>query len=164
MSLGLYPLLPSSRTLPGVTALLSTTSSDELWHRRLGHPHAGLTQHLANKYRLPISSVPKLDYYACNKGKSHKLPFPASATHTTTPFELIHMDVWGPSPVASFSDIDTICYLLMILQDIVGCSLYMLRVMSLLMLKHFKCSFLITLIILSRPFEQIVGENSLTRS
>lgn len=41
--------------------------------------------------------------YACNKGKSHRLAFPVSLTHTSAPFELIHADVWGPAPITSFS-------------------------------------------------------------
>lgn len=32
---------------------------------------------------------------------SHKLPFSLSNTQTIAPFQLVHMDVWGPSPVAS---------------------------------------------------------------
>lgn len=33
--------------------------------------------------------------------KSHKLSFPISHTASTVPFQLVHMDVWGPSPVPS---------------------------------------------------------------
>lgn len=101
---GLYPLLPSSELQSTATALLSLSSSAELWHRRLGHPHGALLQHLSTKYNLAIpSSVNPLSCYACNKGKSHRLSFPTSVTYTLSPFELIHADVWGPAPIASFS-------------------------------------------------------------
>lgn len=33
--------------------------------------------------------------------KSHKLPFARSESVSSEPFELVHMDVWGPSPVPS---------------------------------------------------------------
>jgi hypothetical protein len=33
--------------------------------------------------------------------KSHKLPFHESSIKTSTPFELIFSDVWGPSPITS---------------------------------------------------------------
>ena len=34
--------------------------------------------------------------------KSHKLPFSASNSCTTSLFELVDMDVWGPAPIPSF--------------------------------------------------------------
>lgn len=34
--------------------------------------------------------------------KSHKLKFPLSITHASFPFQLVHADVWGPSPIPSF--------------------------------------------------------------
>lgn len=33
--------------------------------------------------------------------KSHKLPFTTSDNATTAPFQLMHMDVWWPSPIPS---------------------------------------------------------------
>lgn len=33
--------------------------------------------------------------------KSHRLPFSLSDTSTSAPFQLVHMDVWGPSPIPS---------------------------------------------------------------
>lgn len=40
---------------------------------------------------------------SCCLGKSHRLPAPASYTAYTQPFELIHSDLWGPSPSPSLS-------------------------------------------------------------
>ena len=39
---------------------------------------------------------------ACLSSKSHRLPYTESDHWTTTPLELIHSDVWGPSPVESY--------------------------------------------------------------
>lgn len=50
---------------------------------------------------MPVSCSDTLDCVACLQAKSHKLPFPLSKSHSSSPFELIHMDVWGPSPVLS---------------------------------------------------------------
>ncbi|XP_048231256.1 uncharacterized protein LOC125370287 [Ricinus communis] len=54
-----------------------------LWHRRLGHPHAS----------------------SCVIGKFAKLPFASSTTEVNEPFYLIHCDLWGPSLVLSDLDI-----------------------------------------------------------
>jgi histone deacetylase 1/2 len=34
---------------------------------------------------------------ACQQGKSHQLPFSLSTHVTTTPLEIIYLDVWGPA-------------------------------------------------------------------
>jgi len=38
---------------------------------------------------------------SCAHSKSHKLPFPSSTTTYAESFDLVHSDVWGPSPVLS---------------------------------------------------------------
>jgi hypothetical protein len=38
---------------------------------------------------------------SCSKAKSHKQPFVSSKTISTKPLEIIHYDLWGPSPVVS---------------------------------------------------------------
>ena len=37
----------------------------------------------------------------CLYGKMHNLPFPKSHFVASSPFELVHFDVWGPAPVTS---------------------------------------------------------------
>jgi hypothetical protein len=37
----------------------------------------------------------------CCKAKSHKLPFYPSSSSATVPLQVIHTDLWGPSPVLS---------------------------------------------------------------
>ena len=32
----------------------------------------------------------------CPKAKQHRLPFQLSTISTTSPFELVHVDTWGP--------------------------------------------------------------------
>ena len=39
----------------------------------------------------------------CCYGKIHKLPFSSFDTIYTQPLQLIHSDLWGPSPLQSFS-------------------------------------------------------------
>jgi transposase InsO family protein len=37
----------------------------------------------------------------CIKAKNHRVSYPTSSNKRATPFDLIHSDVWGPSPVTS---------------------------------------------------------------
>ena len=39
----------------------------------------------------------------CLYGKMHKLPFPKSFFNASSPFELIHSDLWGPAPTSSIN-------------------------------------------------------------
>ena len=38
---------------------------------------------------------------ACQFGKQIALPFNNSVSHARFPFDLIHYDVWGPSPITT---------------------------------------------------------------
>ncbi|CAN6977391.1 unnamed protein product, partial [Brassica rapa subsp. trilocularis] len=77
------------------------TSSD-LWHQRLGHPHADILQLLVkNKAIVMNKTSSSLLCDACQLGKSCRLPFLSSETVSTKPLERVHCDLWGPSPVVS---------------------------------------------------------------
>lgn len=90
-----------SSSVSGSTVLVSSDSSAMLWHRRLGHPSPPLFHALINQLSLPISKSVMLNCSCCNMAKSHKLQFPLSISKTTAPFQLVHMDVWGPAPIPS---------------------------------------------------------------
>jgi len=75
-----------------------------LWHNRMGHPHSSRLQHML-KSCIPAtrgihSSLP-LTCSNCAGSKSHKLPFPSSSSSYDDLFDLVHSDVWGPSPTLS---------------------------------------------------------------
>jgi transposase InsO family protein len=42
-----------------------------------------------------------VDCASCKLGKSKTLHFPLHKTHTTKPFEVVHIDVWGIAPANS---------------------------------------------------------------
>ncbi|RVX06561.1 Retrovirus-related Pol polyprotein from transposon RE1 [Vitis vinifera] len=71
-----------------------------VWHRRLGHPNTQILSHVlnsdlpGNKDRYSLS----LECDSCKLGKSKTLPFPLHASRASHCFDLIHSDVWGPSP------------------------------------------------------------------
>ena len=74
------------------------------WHCRLGHPNLRLLHNVISTYGLPIFSGNKIDSCdACLSSKSHRLPYSKSPHQTSKPLEIIHSDLWGPSPVISYN-------------------------------------------------------------
>ena len=72
------------------------------WHHRLGHPNMRILQNVVSIYGLLIFSENKiLSCDACLSSKSHGLPYSKSLHQTSKPLEVIHSDLWGPSPVVS---------------------------------------------------------------
>uniref|UniRef100_A0A2N9G1Z1 Integrase catalytic domain-containing protein n=1 Tax=Fagus sylvatica TaxID=28930 RepID=A0A2N9G1Z1_FAGSY len=103
---GVYPI-QSPMFIPAAnkTACAAhSISSDKwhLWHSRLGHPSDKV---LANVFPCfsPNSSSKdvKVHCHHCLAGKMHQLPFPTSNKTITSPFELVHADLWGPAPVVA---------------------------------------------------------------
>ena len=74
--------------------------SQSRWYSRLGHPSYSITQHVISQNNLPRSSESNKQYVcdACQKAKSHQLPYPKSTSISSAPLQLIFSDVWGPAP------------------------------------------------------------------
>ncbi|CAL2226894.1 unnamed protein product [Prunus armeniaca] len=75
-----------------------------LWHSRLGHPSFSYMKHLIPDL---FSGFKDSDFTCdtCILAKSHRVPYPLSTNKCTTPFTLIHSDVWGPSPITAPSGV-----------------------------------------------------------
>ena len=97
---------------------VSSLPSLTLWHSRLGHAPSSRVQQLASKGLLGSMSKDNFDCTSCQLGKHPALPFNNSESISNSNFELIHSDIWGPSPVACIVDI--LLLLLMIILIIVG--------------------------------------------
>ncbi|GLU14187.1 hypothetical protein SLE2022_307710 [Rubroshorea leprosula] len=69
-----------------------------LWHSRLGHTSVGKLRPLISRGLL--GSVPNESVHcvSCQSAKQPALSFSSSHSHSTAPFDLVHSDVWGPSP------------------------------------------------------------------
>jgi hypothetical protein len=108
----LYPF-PSTST--AAHALSATTSPSTLWHRRLGHLSKQALSHLARAFSIPCNQYSSSESicHACQLGKHVRLPFDISTSRATTPFELLHCDIWT-SPLPSFSGYK---YYLVVLDD-----------------------------------------------
>ena len=73
-------------------------------HNRLGHPNAKVIQKVLSLCNILTINKDLPDFCnACCLGMHHKFPFLDSTTEYTKPLELIHLDLWGPSPVLSYN-------------------------------------------------------------
>ncbi|KAG7573078.1 Integrase catalytic core [Arabidopsis suecica] len=77
------------------------STSDETWHRRLGHPHHQVLKHLSSIKAISVNKTTLAMCESCQLAKVCKLPFSNSVFQATKPLERVHCDVWGPSPVKS---------------------------------------------------------------
>ena len=92
--------IPSSRFSASAVSEQST-SSLALWHSRLGHASISRVKQLVSKGLLGSVSNKSFDCMSCQFGKQTALPFNNSVSHALFSFDLIHSDVWGPSPIST---------------------------------------------------------------
>ncbi|KAG9442993.1 hypothetical protein H6P81_018847 [Aristolochia fimbriata] len=79
----------------------SYDSAFTLWHSRLGHVSSRtLLKLISNGHLGSVSSTP-LNCVSYKLGKHTVLSFNSSDTRASTPFDLIHSDVWGPAPIST---------------------------------------------------------------
>ena len=72
-----------------------------LWHSRLGHVSISRVKQLVSRGLLGSVSNKSFDCMLCQFGKQIVLPFNNSVSHALSSFDLIHSDVWGPSPIST---------------------------------------------------------------
>jgi hypothetical protein len=91
------------------------TTSVDLWHHRLGHPHTATLSSLLGEFSISCNRDSHNSSLcpSCQQGKHVRLPFSSSSTVSTFPFELLHCDLWT-SPHASVSSFK---YYLVVLDD-----------------------------------------------
>jgi len=78
-----------------------SSSSFYLWHSRLGHVSSSRLRFLASTGALGnLKTYDISDCSRCKLAKFSTLPFNRSISVSSSSFDLIHSDVWGPSPVA----------------------------------------------------------------
>lgn len=101
---GLYCINTIQNKTRPTMALTGVRTSVHGWHQRLAHPHEPLLRRLISSFNLPVSSnkFPNV-CDSCQLGKSHRFPLGSSHIASSTPFELIYSDVWGPSPKFSIN-------------------------------------------------------------
>ena len=68
-----------------------------LLHKRLGHPSFHLLETMYPHYFKNIS-FDMIVCDACQLAKSRRKTYPSMNLKCNKPFQLIHCDIWGPSP------------------------------------------------------------------
>jgi histone deacetylase 1/2 len=107
----LYPFIGDHVSPPSA---LTVSTTHDLWHRRLGHPGADSFSKISHNFLDSCNkSVGTSLCEACQLGRQPRLPFSSSFSFTTSPFQLIHCDLWT-SPITSFFGYK---YYLVILDD-----------------------------------------------
>ena len=71
-------------------------SSTRLWHYRLGHPPYVKLNMMSNELRISSDFEPSNHCSICPLAKQIRLPFISSNHLSSEPFNLIHLDIWGP--------------------------------------------------------------------
>ena len=70
-----------------------------VWHNRLGHTNSVNLKFILKLCNIASSNKDNTDCCSsCNVGKSHRLYAPLSTTVYSKSCELVHVDLWGPSP------------------------------------------------------------------
>lgn len=78
-------------------ALFGVKASVDVWHARLlGHPCTSITRPVLNSFQLPVNGSLNLDYvgFSCQLGESKQLLFTTSERVSSSPLELVHLNVW----------------------------------------------------------------------
>jgi histone deacetylase 1/2 len=92
-------LLPSNKV---VASFVASSSSPNVWHHRLGHANSNSIKTILQLCKVSYNNTKFSDFCdSCCVGKSHRLHAPLTTTVYTTPFELIHTDLWGPAHTLS---------------------------------------------------------------
>ena len=88
--------------IPVLTAATTSASPSSpsfgIWHSRLGHVSLGRLRLLVSKGVLGPTLNEHLDCQFCQLAKQPALSFNKSISISSAPFDLVHSDIWGPSP------------------------------------------------------------------
>ena len=101
-SLHIPPSSPASCTAVSSFYLNQKSSPFFLWHSRLGHlssERLKLLVKLGLFGNISVSDISECN--GCKLAKMSALPFNKSLSVSTSPFQIVHTDLWGPSPIAT---------------------------------------------------------------
>ncbi|KAB2600658.1 hypothetical protein D8674_038536 [Pyrus ussuriensis x Pyrus communis] len=98
------PVIKQSRGVQSVIqqpyGFLGQLVKSTLWHQRFGHPSNKIMSIMLKQSNIPLEL--DMNHSMCTyclQGKMCRLPFSSSSDRYFSPFEKVHSDVWGPSPV-----------------------------------------------------------------
>ena len=71
------------------------TSMPRIWHFRLSHPSMKKLLPLQETFSVTFNSCTDI-CHICPLVKQKRLPFPFNNNFCASPFDLVHVDIWGP--------------------------------------------------------------------
>ena len=115
-----------SPSFPAACSFTGSVVSGDIWHQRLGHPSSLVLQKLVSS--IPSFKSLQFDNSACSicpLAKQKRLAFVSHNNLASSPFDLVHLDVWGPFSTES---IEGFRYFLTLVDDCTRTTwIYMLR-------------------------------------
>ncbi|XP_074310098.1 uncharacterized protein LOC141645801 [Silene latifolia] len=96
-----------------------TNVSCNIWHTRLGHLPVYKMKQLKLCNDFPIYEKDLSICPTCAKARQHRMSFPISSSSSLLPFELIHIDLWGPYNTPTYNGFK---YFLTIVEDFTRCT------------------------------------------
>jgi hypothetical protein len=92
-----------TKNIRDIAAVVDASVNSKFWHLRLGHMSEKGMKVLLSKGKLPaLKSVESDICEGCILGKQKKVSFvKIGRTPKLEKLDLVHTDLWGPSPVAS---------------------------------------------------------------
>lgn len=95
-------LVPSSITpIKFLTIECNKVTLDSIiWHNKLSHPHFFVLKQILLEIDEPCFRSSETDMCgACKLSKLHRLPFTHIHEWSSQAFEIIHVNIWNPSPI-----------------------------------------------------------------
>lgn len=97
--------LETTQTSNAFVLSLSTMSKCNICHMRLGHPSAIKLQLLHDSLHISASLTDLSSHcQTCHIAKQKRLPFPSRNNFSETPFDMIHLDTWGPFQIPTIEE------------------------------------------------------------
>ena len=94
---------PSTAFFPPLV-FIANIKDPNLWLKRLGHPVLSVVNQILDSCNIARTQKIRLKFCnSCQLEKIHKLHFSLFPSIAIKPFELIHTNLWGPSPISFIS-------------------------------------------------------------
>ncbi|GJU75733.1 hypothetical protein Tco_1272803 [Tanacetum coccineum] len=90
----------SNCSVPNNYAFSVFNNKYSLWNHRLGHVSNTTLKHIPVISKC-VSHAANESCLTCPMAKFAKLPYSFSDSHAKTPFQLVHIDIWGPYKVST---------------------------------------------------------------
>ena len=73
-----------------------------LWHNKLGHPHHNVLCRVLQHLNVSDNFFSMASFCeVCKLGKLHQMSFSSLPLKTSQPLQIVHFDLWSPSPCIS---------------------------------------------------------------